>query len=424
MSSTLKAVKGMKDILPDETAGWQFLETKLRNLMATYGYQEIRLPIVEATHLFKRAIGEATDIVEKEMYTFEDKGNEMLTLRPEGTAQCVRAIIEHNLTRGQSPKVWYLGPMFRRERPQKGRYRQFYQFGVEAFNLNGPDVDIEHIAMMSRLWRELGLSDKIALQLNSLGVATERMKYRDELVNYLLTCKDLLDEDSQRRLHSNPLRILDSKNPAMQDIVAKAPKLIDFLGEESLNHFNQFKEGLSGLAIEYQVNHNLVRGLDYYSHTVYEWVTTELGAQGSVCAGGRYNDLVKQLGGTDTPGIGFSIGMERVLMLLCDNKQIPTQKSVDVYFVIEGREAEQLAPIYAEKIRDSVPGIRLLTNHGGGNFKKQFNRADKSGAKFALILGENEVKSQQIALKSLRTESEQQRLSLQAACDFLEKNII
>lgn len=420
MSVGIKVVKGMKDILPTEIGGWHYLEKKLKSLFASYGYQEIRMPLLEQTELFKRAIGEVTDIVEKEMYTFVDKGGDSLTLRPEGTAQCARAVMDSGLLRSQSLRLWYHGPMFRRENPQKGRYRQFYQFGVEAFGLPGPDVDAEHLLMMARLWRQLGLSDKIALQLNSLGTLAERTRYRQALVDYFLTCKTL-DEDSQRRLQTNPLRILDSKNPDMQAEIQKAPSLIDFLERDSLHHFEAVQGLLLKAGVAFQVNPRLVRGLDYYTHTVYEWVTTELGAQGTVCAGGRFNDLVSQLGGQPTPAVGFSLGVERVLMLLIDNQLVFHEPAIDVYLVAQGERAHTEIIILAEKLRDAIPKLKVLANCGEGSFKSQFKRADKSGAQFALIIGEQEVQSNTISIKALREDLPQQTLHFEEIIAYLNK---
>lgn len=424
MSSGLKVVKGMKDTLPHEIAAWHFVESHIRALVAAYGYQEIRMPILEQTELFKRAIGEVTDIVEKEMYTFLDKGGETLTLRPESTAQTVRAVLENNLIRNQSQRLWYYGPMFRRENPQKGRYRQFHQFGVEAFALPGPDVDVEQILMMARLWRQLGLAQKIVLQLNTLGLASERAAYRQALVTYFRANHSILDEDSQRRLETNPLRILDSKNQAMQALIAEAPVLLDYLGEESLAHFTQLQALLTLAGVAFVVNPRLVRGLDYYTHTVYEWVTTELGSQGTVCAGGRYNDLVSQMGGPMTPSVGFAMGVERLVMLLVDNQLLPVQSAVDVYCVAEGQLAEQHAMVIAEQLRDAIPTLRLLMNCGGGSFKSQFKKADKSAARFALILGEDEIKNGTMSLKALREELPQQTVTLPQAIEFFKTRLL
>jgi histidyl-tRNA synthetase len=421
MSLGIKIVKGMKDTLPEDIGGWYFVEEKLKSLAMQYGYQEIRMPLLESTELFKRAIGEVTDIVEKEMYTFVDKGGDTLTLRPESTAQTVRFALEHSLLRNQSQRFWYQGPMFRRENPQKGRYRQFTQFGIEALGLPGPDVDIEQLLMMARLWHQVGLSDKIVLQLNTLGTAPERATYRLALVEYLTARSDQLDEDSQRRLQSNPLRILDSKNPNMQALIQKAPVLIDYLGKESLHHFESIQGGLTAAGVKFELNPRLVRGLDYYTHTVYEWVTNALGSQGTVCAGGRYNDLVTQLGGNPTPAVGFSLGIERLIMLLSESKLIPEAAMVDLYFVAEGEPGQAAALLLAEKLRDAMPGIRLQTNCGGGSFKSQFKRADKSGARFALIVGEKELQSHTISIKPMREELPQQTLNLEQAVIYLQQ---
>lgn len=419
MSLGIKVVKGMKDILPEEVAAWYYIENKLKSLALAYGYQEIRMPILEQTELFKRAIGEVTDIVEKEMYTFTDKGGESLTLRPEGTAQSVRLVLENSLLRNQSQRLWYQGPMFRRENPQKGRYRQFYQFGMEAYGLPGPDVDVEQILIMARLWKQLGLSDKIALQLNSLGTLPERALYREALIKYFQGCA--LDEDSQRRLHTNPMRILDSKHPMMQEAIQKAPNLLEFLGKESLTHFETLQNMLKAHGIVFEVNPRIVRGLDYYTHTVYEWVTSHLGSQGTVCAGGRYNELVSLMGGPATPAVGFALGMERLLMLLIDNQLIPSQRSVDVYIVGEGETAQEKAFLLAETLRTALPTLRVLTNCGGGSFKSQFKRADKSSAQFALILGTNELQNNMVSIKALRKEIPQQTKTIEETVDFLKQ---
>lgn len=424
MSSGLKVVKGMKDTLPHEIAAWHYVESQIRALVAAYGYQEIRMPLLEQTELFKRAIGEVTDIVEKEMYTFEDKGGDSLTLRPESTAQTVRAVLENSLIRNQSQRLWYYGPMFRRENPQKGRYRQFHQFGAEAFGLAGPDVDAEQILMMARLWRQVGLDSKVVLKLNSLGLATERATYRQALVEYFKASYDALDEDSKRRLESNPLRILDSKNPAMQSLIAKAPILLDYLGQESLDHFAKLQQLLTKASVAFEVDPRLVRGLDYYTHTVYEWVTTELGSQGTVCAGGRYNDLVSQMGGPATAGVGFAMGVERLVMLLVDNQLIPEQHTVDAYFVAEGTQAEEQVFVLAEQMRNAIPTLKIIVNCGGGSFKSQFKKADKSGAQFALILGEEEIKNQTMSIKALREEMPQLTVPLAEAISFFKTRMM
>jgi histidyl-tRNA synthetase len=410
MTKNLQAIRGMNDILPSQIGYWQKIETLLRELMLSYGYGEIRLPIVEKTELFKRTIGEVTDIVEKEMYTFLDRNEESLTLRPEGTAGCVRAGIEHGLLYNQTQKFWYCGPMFRYERPQKGRYRQFHQFGVEVFGLTGPDIDAELIMLTARLWRKLGIAGSMVLQLNSLGTIDARKKYRDKLVAYLMDHVHLLDEDSQRRLTTNPLRILDSKNPELKSILEQAPKLMDHLDTESRVHFEQLCALLESANIPYQVNPYLVRGLDYYGKTVFEWVTENLGAQGTVCAGGRYDNLVEQLGGKPTPAVGFAMGLERLIGLLqLIEPELPIS-SLDAYLIFMGWQAEQSGLAFAEQLRDKLPGLKLQINCGGGNFKTQFKRADKSGARLALILGEEEAANQTITIKWLREDKPQQTI--------------
>ena len=406
----LQAVRGMNDILPADSALWQYLESTVASLLAGYGYQQIRLPIVEPTELFQRSIGEVTDIVEKEMYTFADRNGDSLTLRPEGTAGCVRAMLEHGLLGGGvSQKVWYTGPMFRHERPQKGRYRQFHQVGVEAFNLAGPDIDAELIILSWRLWQKLGLHEAVTLELNSLGSSEDRARYREDLVAYLRERFDRLDEDSQRRLESNPLRVLDSKNPDTQALLVDAPKLADYLNEEARAHFEGLRALLDAAGIPYVINPRLVRGLDYYGLTVFEWVTDRLGAQGTVCAGGRYDGLVQQLGGKPAPAVGFAMGMERLLLLIETLGKVPAELSrqVDVYLVTLGEGTQQAAIRLAEQLRDALPELRLVVHCGGGSFKSQFKKADKSGALYALILGEAEAAAGQVGLKPLREEGEQ-----------------
>ena len=414
MSKSLQAIRGMNDILPEQTPAWRYLESTLVSLLDGYGYKEIRLPIVEYTELFARGIGEGTDVVDKEMYTFLDRNEESLTLRPEGTAGCVRAVLEHGLSGGgQVQKLWYAGPMFRYEKPQKGRYRQFHQVGVEAFNLPGPDVDAELIVLTWRLWKKLGLSDAVTLQLNSLGSSEARAAYRDALVAYLQQRFDQLDEDSQRRLTTNPLRILDSKNEATQAALVGAPTLGDYLDEESRLHFEGVKARLDAAGIRYQINHKLVRGLDYYNRTVFEWVTDKLGAQGTVCAGGRYDGLVAQLGGKATPGVGFAMGVERLVLLLETLDLLPAElnRAADVYVCAFGEAAELAALTLTERLRDELPGLRLLLNSGGGSFKSQFKKADKSGARYALILGDDELAGRVVGCKPLRDDSEQQSVA-------------
>ena len=406
----LQAVRGMNDILPADSALWQYLENTVAGLLAGYGYQQIRLPIVEPTELFQRSIGEVTDIVEKEMYTFADRNGDSLTLRPEGTAGCVRAMLEHGLLGGGvSQKVWYTGPMFRHERPQKGRYRQFHQVGVEAFNLAGPDIDAELIILSWRLWQKLGLHEAVTLELNSLGSSEDRARYREDLVTYLRERFDRLDEDSQRRLETNPLRVLDSKNPDTQALLVDAPKLADYLNEEARAHFEGLRALLDAAGIPYVINPRLVRGLDYYGLTVFEWVTDRLGAQGTVCAGGRYDGLVQQLGGKPAPAVGFAMGMERLLLLIETLGKVPAELSrqVDVYLVTLGEGTQQAAIRLAEQLRDALPELRLVVHCGGGSFKSQFKKADKSGALYALILGEAEAAAGQVGLKPLREEGEQ-----------------
>ena len=409
MAKTLQAVRGMNDILPTETAAWQYLEDTLREVVQAYGYSEIRLPLLEKTELFSRSIGEVTDIVEKEMYTFDDRNGDSLTLRPEGTAGCVRACIQHGLLHNQIQRVWYAGPMFRHERPQKGRYRQFHQIGVEAFGLAGPDIDAEMIFMTARMWAQLGLTGT-RLQINSLGTLAARSAFREALVEYLHGHEDQLDPDSARRLHSNPLRILDSKNPDMQELIAAAPQLPDYLDGESAEHFSAFCSLLDAAGVDYELNPRLVRGLDYYSRTVFEWVTDQLGAQGTVCAGGRYDGLVEYLGGRSTPAFGFAIGLERLLaLLLSADAQLPAS-GPHIYMVMSGDDASRHGLVLADELRDAVTGLRLQVNCGGGSFKSQFKRADRSGAAFALVLGEDEMAQETVVLKPLRSDADQEVL--------------
>ncbi len=402
----------MNDCLPDKSPAWQYLENCLREIVASYGYSEIRTPIAEYTPLFSRSIGEVTDIVEKEMYTFVDKGDESLTLRPEGTAACVRAGIEHGLLYNQQQRLWYMGPMFRRERPQKGRYRQFHQFGAETFGFNGSDIDAELIALSARLWQKLGFANSVELQINSLGSNEAREAYKQILVDYFVEHKEQLDEDSLRRLNKNPLRILDSKNSKMAALINAAPKLDEHLDEESKQHFESLKQKLDVLGIEYRVNPTLVRGLDYYNRTVFEWVTNSLGAQGTICAGGRYDGLVAQLGGQPTTACGFAMGLERIILMLESQSDFQTKlsPSVDVYLCMLGQEAENAGLLLAEKLRSQFPNIKLQNHCGGGNFKKQLKKADKSNAKVALILGENEVQEGTIGIKYLRENKPQQTI--------------
>lgn len=416
MSKTLQAIRGMNDILPEQTPLWRYFEAAVSRLLDGYGYRQIRMPIVEFTELFKRSIGEVTDIVEKEMYTFEDRNGDSLTLRPEGTASCVRAVLEHGLSGGgQVQKLWYSGPMFRHERPQKGRYRQFHQIGVEAFNLAGPDVDAELVVMTWRLWGLLGLRDVVTLELNSLGSSAARAVYREALVVYLEARHDQLDEDSRRRLQTNPLRVLDSKSPETRALLVDAPRLADFLDDESREHFAGLRARLDAAGIPYVINPGLVRGLDYYGKTVFEWVTDQLGAQGTVCAGGRYDGLVEQMGGKPTTGVGFAMGIERLVLLLETLDKVPSELSrqVDVYLAAFGEAAELAALTLAESLRDQLTGLRLVVNAGAGSFKSQLRKADKSGAIYALVLGEDELARQEIGVKPLRDEGQQQTVSWQ-----------
>jgi len=398
VAEIIRSIRGMNDILPEATPYWQVIETILKDVLAGYGYQEIRFPIVEKTELFKRSIGEVTDIVEKEMYTFEDRNGDSLTLRPEGTAGCVRAAMQNGLL-NQTQRLWYMGPMFRHERPQKGRYRQFHQIGVEAYGFNGPDIDAEMIMLTARLWKALGLKG-VMLQINSLGSTEARLAYREVLIAYFEQHQSELDEDSQRRLHSNPLRILDSKNPQMQALNDAAPKLIDYLDEESKQHFEQLCQILDSVNIAYEINPRLVRGLDYYGKTVFEWVTDQLGSQGTVCAGGRYDGLVAQLGGKEATAIGFAIGLERLVALLEATDALPEIKQTDAYLVAVGDQAIAQAAFLTERLRDELPGIRLISHCGGGSFKSQFKRADRSGARWTLILGDEELSNEIIGIKA------------------------
>ncbi len=419
MSQTLQAVRGMNDILPDEAEFWELFEDTIRSWLKAYGYRPIRLPVVEPTPLFKRAIGEVTDIVEKEMYSFIDSLNgEPLTLRPEGTAGCVRAVIQHNLIARQPARLYYIGQMFRHERPQKGRYRQFHQVGVEALGYAGPDIDAEMILMGARLWADLGL-DGIELQINSLGQAAERAQHRAALITCLEENADLLDDDSKRRLYTNPLRILDSKNPALQELCAAAPKLLDFLGPESLSHFEGVQRVLRDAGLPFTVNPRLVRGLDYYNLTVFEWVTDRLGAQGTICAGGRFDGLVEQLGGKPAPACGFAMGIERLITLIRDAGGEPAGPAPDVYLVHQGEQASRQAFRVAEGLRDH--GIDVLLHCGGGSFKSQMKKADGSGANFAVIIGDDEAATGEAQLKPLREEGAAQ---LKLKVDDLAEAII
>ncbi|HID00267.1 MAG TPA: histidine--tRNA ligase [Piscirickettsiaceae bacterium] len=390
------------------------------DLLRRYGYQPIRLPVVEKTELFVRSIGEVTDIVEKEMYTFEDRNGDQLALRPEGTAGCVRAVVEHGLVgRGQMQKLYYVGPMFRRERPQKGRYRQFHQLGVEVFGVETADIDAELIALSARLWRALGL-DGLTLEINTLGNLHARARYRQVLVDYFRANYDVLDEDSKRRLETNPLRILDSKNAQMRALIEAAPKLMDFLDEADREHFDAVLGYLDTLGIAYEINPNLVRGLDYYNRTVFEWTTTALGAQGTVCAGGRYDGLVAQIGGKPTPAVGFAMGIERLMALVLDQKLLPYRSQADVYLVAVGEAAQRPAFALAEQLREALPTLKVQLNTGGGSFKSQFKKADKSGAAYALILGEEEVARRQVGVKPLRGQGAQEQVSWDELAEHLQ----
>ncbi|MGK2959945.1 MAG: histidine--tRNA ligase [Candidatus Malihini olakiniferum] len=402
MAKNIQAIRGMNDYLPAETALWQRIEDSLKKVLRSYGYSEIRLPIVEQTPLFKRAIGKVTDVVEKEMYTFKDRNGDSLSLRPEGTAGCVRAGIEHGILYNQEQRLWYIGPMFRHERPQRGRYRQFYQLGCEVFGLQGPDIDAELILLSARWWRELGIAKHVALELNSIGSLEARARYREVLIAFLEQHKDQLDEDCLRRMYTNPLRVLDSKNVQAQALLNDAPVLTDYLDDESRQHFEQLGELLTHAGIPFTINPHLVRGLDYYNRTVFEWVMTSLNLQGTLCAGGRYDGMVEQLDGHATPAAGFAMGLERLVLLVQSvNPDFTALPGVDVYLTSSGVITQSAAIQLAETLRDALPELKLMTNYGGGSFKKQFARADKCGARIALVLGENEVASGQVIVKNL-----------------------
>ena len=409
----IQAIRGMNDILPEQSPVWQYVESMVRKILSRYGYQEIRMPVVEQTDLFKRSIGEVTDIVEKEMYTFEDRNGDSLTLRPEGTAGCVRAAEQHGLLFNQTRRLWYIGPMFRHERPQKGRYRQFHQIGVECFGMAGPDIDAELLILTARLWRELGLGEHTRLEINSIGTAEARRNFRSALVAYLSDYVDELDDDSKRRLESNPLRILDSKHARTQEILGQAPKLDDYLDDESRQHFDTLKALLEAAGVRYEVNSRLVRGLDYYGKTVFEWVTDSLGSQGTVCAGGRYDGLVEQLGGKPTVAVGFAMGLERLILLLETLDLIPASVNgdADVYVTAMGEKAMAPALGLAESLRTELPGTIVISHCGGGSFKSQMKKADKSGARYAIVLGENELASGTVGLKPLRSNDEQRDIN-------------
>ena len=419
----IQSIRGMNDLLPEHSATWQYVEATLARMLGAYSYREIRFPILEKTDLFKRAVGEVTDIVEKEMYSFDDRNGDRLSLRPEGTAGCVRACIQNGLLHNQTQRLWYTGPMFRHERPQKGRLRQFHQIGVEAFGLAGPDIDAELLLLTARLWRELNIDQALELQINSLGTAEERATYRQALVEYLDAYRDDLDEDSQRRLSTNPLRILDSKNPDTQLLLKDAPVLNDFLGAESKQHFEQICAVLNNAGVSYVINSKLVRGLDYYSQTVFEWVTTNLGAQGTICAGGRYDSLVELLGGKPCSAVGLAIGLERLIMLLDELGAVPDSvgQQVDMYLVAVGDESYQAMQL-AEQLRTALPAVRLETHCGGGSFKSQIKKADKSGAAVAIILGEDELSSNTVQVKFLRQERPQETVDQASLVEFLTTN--
>jgi len=424
MAKNLQSVRGMRDILPEQSSSWQFIENIARELFNSYGYKELRTPIIESTELFKRSIGDATDIVEKEMYTFEDRNGDSLTLRPEGTAGCVRAGMQHGLFHNQQQRIWYIGPMFRHERPQKGRYRGFYQAGIETYGIEGPDIDAEVIAIAARFWKMLGFKN-VRLEINSLGSNEARQAYRDVLIKYFSEHKELLDEDSKRRLHKNPLRILDTKNPKMKDLVSNAPDLLDYLDDESKEHFEGLKQRLDNMGIAYQVNSRLVRGIDYYNRTVFEWITEELGAQGTICAGGRYDGLVKQLGGRATPACGFGIGIDRLQLLVEEQGLDQSNNKPHAYFVLSGKEAELVGLTIAEGLRDTHEQLRLLVNGGSGSFKSQLKRADNSGAEYAFILGENEITEKTITIKPLRDKQKEQQTIAQVNLDeYISNNLL
>lgn len=412
MAKNIQAIRGMNDCSPSESPLWQWIEGQVRQILSSYGYSEVRMPIVESTPLFARAIGEVTDVVSKEMYTFWDN-DEQLTLRPEGTAGCVRAAIEHGWIYNNEQRLWYMGPMFRHERPQKGRYRQFHQAGVEVFGIATPEIDAELIILTARLWKALGIDQHVSLQLNSIGSLEARANYRSALVAFLENHQDLMSEEEKERLVKNPLRILDTKNQALQDVLDGAPKLLDYLDDESREHFAQLCGLLDAVGIQYEINPKLVRGLDYYNKTVFEWVTSALGAQGTVCGGGRYDGLVEQLGGHATSGVGFAMGLERLVLLVQEvNKSIPVKSAVDIYVVYQGEGTTLAAFQLAEKLRSALPHLSTMLHCSGGNFKKQFKRADKSGATLALVLGESEVQNNQVVVKHLLGAAEQQTIDV------------
>ena len=420
MAKNIQAIRGMNDCSPTESPLWQWIEGQVRQILSSYGYSEVRMPIVESTPLFARAIGEVTDVVSKEMYTFWDN-DEQLTLRPEGTAGCVRAAIEHGWIYNNEQRLWYMGPMFRHERPQKGRYRQFHQAGVEVFGIATPEIDAELILLTARLWKALGIDQHVSLQLNSIGSLEARANYRSALVAFLENHQDLMSEEEKERLVKNPLRILDTKNQALQDVLDGAPKLLDYLDDESREHFAQLCGLLDAVGIQYEINPKLVRGLDYYNKTVFEWVTSALGAQGTVCGGGRYDGLVEQLGGHATSGVGFAMGLERLVLLVQEvNKSIPVKSAVDIYVVYQGEGTTLAAFQLAEKLRSELPHLSTMLHCSGGNFKKQFKRADKSGATLALVLGESEVQNNQVVVKHLLGAAEQQTIDVANLIEYVK----
>ncbi|MEI6859185.1 MAG: histidine--tRNA ligase [Shewanella sp.] len=424
MAKQIQAIRGMNDILPTQSPLWQKLEAVLRETVSAYGYSEIRTPIVESTDLFKRSIGEVTDIVEKEMYTFDDRNGDSLTLRPEGTASTVRAGNEHGLLYNQEQRLWYMGPMFRHERPQKGRYRQFNQLGVEVYGIGSADIDAEVLMLSARLWDKLGITEHVTLELNTLGDPAERAAYREALIAYLEQFKEQLDEESQRRMYTNPLRVLDTKNPNVQALLVNAPELMDYLGEETRTHFSHLCELLDAVGIKYVINPRLVRGLDYYNRTVFEWVTSSLGSQGTVLAGGRYDGLVEQLGGKNTPAVGFAMGLERIVLMLETlelTHDIPA--TVDVYVTAMGDASKLEAIKIAQSLRSEIPGLRVMSHCGGGNFKKQMKRADKSGALIALVIGEDELAANQVAVKYLREKKEQELVARDGLATYIAELI-
>lgn len=422
MAVMIQAIRGMNDLLPEDTSVWQQVESVLRQTLSSYGFNEVRMPIVEKTNLFCRAIGEVTDVVEKEMYSFEDRSGDHLSLRPEGTAGCVRSCLEHNLIYNQEQRLWYMGPMFRHERPQKGRYRQFHQMGCEVFGLDGPDIDAQLISLTYAIWKKLGIENELELQLNSLGSAEERQAYKVDLVKFLEAHFEDLDEDCKRRTYTNPLRVLDTKDEKVIEILKAAPKLSDYFGEQTRNHFEGLRKFLDNLGIKYVLNDRLVRGLDYYNLTVFEWVTTALGSQGTVCGGGRYDSLVEQLGGAPTKAVGFGMGMERLILLLTTLEKIKPNSNVDVYVLGSGENSELKMLEVSNLLRDALPSARVMTHCGGGNFKKQFKKADKLGAKVAVIIGESEIANNSVTIKNMTDkDAEQFECPVAAASDAIAK---